>query len=159
MRQPISFLVYPVRRGKKEWEYLLLRRVVDSKLGFEDFWQGVTGDLEENENLTQAARRELAEETGFVSCSLEQIEYTYSFPKHDLWNEIYPPGVVKIVEHVFIAIIDRSTEPTLSPEHDTWEWCSLDRALGKLKYPGNIEALCSATFDNRLAFRIPLVQP
>ena len=134
MRQPTSILVYPVRRGKKDWEYLSLRRVAVSKLGLERFRQGVTGGLEENENLNQAARRELAEETGFESRSLEQIQYTYAFPKHDLWNEMYIPGVVKVVEHVFIAIIDRPTEPTLSHEHNAWEWCSLDRALRKLHY-------------------------
>ena len=151
MRQPISVLVYPVRHGDENWEYMLLRRVANSNLGLEDFWQGVTGGLEEGENLAQAARRELAEETGFVSSSLEKIEYSYSFPIDDKWKEMYPSGVDVIVEHVFIAFIDGSTEPTLSHEHDTWEWCSVDQALKKLKYPGNFEALkrCAILLESR----------
>ncbi len=131
---------------------MLLRRLANPNLGLDDFWQGVTGGLEEGEDLTQAARRELAEETGFVS-SLEKIEYSYSFPKDDKCKEMYPSGVNEIVEHVFIAFIDGYTEPKLSHEHDTWEWCSVDRALGKLKYPGNIEALkrCAILLESRLS--------
>ena len=129
-----------------------MRRVANPNLSLEGFWQGVTGGLEEGENLTQAARRELAEETGFVPSSLEKIDYSYTFPIHDKWKEMYPSGVNEIVEHVFIAFIDGHTEPKLSNEHDTWEWCSVDRALGKLKYPGNIEALkrCAILLESRL---------
>ena len=65
---------------------------------------------------------------------------------------MYPSGVNEIVEHVFIAYIDSQAEPTLSNEHDSWEWCSVDKTLGKMKYPGNIEALkqCATLFDSRL---------
>ncbi len=131
---------------------MLLRRVANPNLGLEDFWQGVTGGLEEDEDLTQAAKRELAEETGFVSSSLEKIEYSYSFPLDDKWKEMYLSGVNVIVEHVFMAFIDGNAEPTLSHEHDTWEWCSADQALKKLKYPGNIEALkrCAILLESRL---------
>ena len=151
MRQPISILVYPVRCGDVDWEYLLLRRVANPKLGLEDFWQGVTGGLEEGEDPTQAAKRELSEETGLVPSALEKIEYAYSFPMDDKWKEMYPSGVDQIVEHVFIAYIDPQTEPTLSHEHNTWQWCKADGALRKLKYPGNIEALkqCAAILESR----------
>jgi len=135
---------------------MLLRRTADPDLGLESFWQGVTGGLEECEDLVQAARRELAEETGFVPSSIEKIEYSYSFPMQDEWKEMYPPGVNEIVEHVFIAFIDGYTEPALSHEHDTWEWCSVDEALGRLKYPGNIEALkrCSILIESRLSSKL-----
>ena len=151
MRQPISILVYPVRRGDEDWEYLLLRRVTNPNLGLENFWQGVTGGLEEGEDLMQAARRELSEETGLVYTLLEKIEYSYSFPMDDKWKDMYPSGVNEIIEHVFIASVDGHAKPTLSHEHDKWEWCSVDQALGKLKYPGNIEALkqCAAILESR----------
>ena len=152
MRQPISILVYPVRLCDEGWEYMLLRRVANPNLGLEGFWQGVTGGLEEGEDLTQAAKRELAEETGFVPSSLEKIKYSYSFPMQDKWKEMYPTEVNEIVEHVFIAFIDGHTEPTLSYEHDTWGWFSVDQALRKLKYPGNTEALkqCANLLESRL---------
>lgn len=65
---------------------------------------------------------------------------------------MYPSGVNEIVEHVFIAYIDPQTKPTLSHEHDMWEWHKTDEGLRKLKYPGNIEALkqCATLLDSRL---------
>lgn len=152
MRQPFSILVYPVRRSGGNWEYMLLRRIANPNLALGDFWQGVTGGLEEGEDFTEAARRELAEETGFIPSLLEKTEYSYSFPKDDKWKAIYPQGVNEIVEHMFIAFIDGNTEPTLSHEHDTFAWCSVEQALGKLKYPGNIEGLkrCAFLVESRL---------
>jgi dATP pyrophosphohydrolase len=141
MRQPISVSVYPVRHGDKDWEYLLLRRVANPKLDLMSFWQGVTGGLEEGEDLEQAARRELAEETGFVPSALEQLNYSYSFLIKEEWRKIYPPGAQEIVEHAFVAFVDGQGDPTLSGEHDSWQWCNLSHALGLLHYPGNIEAL------------------
>lgn len=138
MRQPISILVYPVRRGDEDWEYMLLRRVANPNLGLEVFWQGVTGGLEENEDLEQAARRELAEETGFVPFLLERLDYSYS---KEEWRKLYPPGVEEIVEHVFVAFVEGQGKPMLSREHDRWQWCRSDQALRLLTYPGNIEAL------------------
>jgi dATP pyrophosphohydrolase len=131
---------------------MLLRRTANPELGLENFWQGVTGGLEESEDLIKAARRELAEETGFVPSSIEKIEYSYTFPMRDEWKEMYPHGVNEIVEHVFIAFIDGNTEPILSHEHETWKWYDVNEALLRLKYPGNIEALkrCSILLESHL---------
>ena len=60
MRQPIQVLIYPVKTVGSKWEYLLLRRTA-SRGGF---WQGVTGGVEEDEGVVEAATRELFEETG-----------------------------------------------------------------------------------------------
>ena len=146
MRQPIQVSVYPVRPAGSDWEYLLLRCVPLPDLGLGAFWQGVTGGVEEGEELEEAATRELAEETGFVPSTLKQIDYSYSFPMRDEWRNVYAPGVEEIVEYVFIAFVDQHQEPTISSEHDRWQWCGLDQALELLTYPGNIEALkrCNA---------------
>jgi len=50
-------------------EVLLLRRRQPA-----DFWQSVTGSLEWGESTAQAARRELAEETGFAGNTLSFIK-------------------------------------------------------------------------------------
>ena len=141
MRQPFSVLVYPVRFIDGDWQYLLLQRVAIPKLGLMAFWQGITGGLEEGETLEQAATRELREETGLVPSRLEQIDYSYSFPIQDEWREFYAPGTQEIVEHVFIAFLCGKREPTLSTEHNEWQWCSADLGLKLLTFPGNIEAL------------------
>jgi dATP pyrophosphohydrolase len=71
---------------------LLLKRVVNLELGLVDFWQGVTGGLEEGENIKQAALREFGEERGFIPSVLEAIDYSYSFPVRDEWRKMYAPG-------------------------------------------------------------------
>jgi 8-oxo-dGTP pyrophosphatase MutT (NUDIX family) len=137
MRQPFQVLVYPVRTAGSRWEVLLLRRSA-SRGGF---WQGVTGGVEEGEALVQAARRELYEETGLVPFALEQIDYSYSFPVEEEWRDLYAAGVEEVVEYVFLALVDEQQEPTITWEHDNWQWCSFRQALGILTWPGNIEAL------------------
>ncbi len=138
MRRPVTVLVYPVRRVGADWEYLLLHRVA----GRGGFWQGVTGCIEEGEDLHEAARRELIEETRLVPSLIEGIDYSYSFPVEDKWRYLYPAGVEKITEYVFIAHVDGRREPEIDPvEHDGWKWCRFSDALELLNWPGNIEAL------------------
>jgi 8-oxo-dGTP pyrophosphatase MutT (NUDIX family) len=137
MRQPVQVLIYPVKTVGSQWEVLLLRRTA-SRGGF---WQGVTGGVEDGETLVEAARRELYEETGLVPLSLEQIDYSYSFPVEEEWRDLYAAGVEEIVEYVFLAWVDGQQEPTITWEHDQGQWCSFHQALGLLAWPGNIEAL------------------
>ena len=138
MRQPIQVLVYPVRGTNSGREYLMLRRTA-SRGGF---WQGVTGGVEEGEEVLEAAKRELAEETGFILSGIQRIDYAYRFPVADEWRDLYAEDVKEITEYVFVAYVDGQPDPILDPrEHDTWEWCSFDRALALLTWPGNIEAL------------------
>lgn len=138
MRQPIQVCVYLARPAPAGWEYLLLRRV--PRIG--GFWQGVTGGVEEGESLPAAAARELLEETAIVPRFLAETGYTYSFAMIDRWRPLYAPGVEEIVEHVFVALASGGThEPTLSHEHDAWQWCTLGQALQLLKWPENIEGI------------------
>ena len=138
MRQPIQVLVYVVRRhAEGGWEYLLLRRVP----GRGGFWQGVTGGVEGGEDLVDAARRELAEETGLTPLTMAMAGFRYSFPMEDRWRPLYEPGIEAITEHVLIATVDSRDEPVLSPEHDNYEWCEFNEALRKLSWPNNIRAL------------------
>ncbi len=140
MRQPVQVLIYPVRRTGKIWEYLLLRRIPDRG----GFWQGVTGGVEEGEDLAEAARRELLEETGLVPLTLENIDYSYSYSVvGNEWPEhFYAAGVEKITEHVFVAFVEEQQEPVLdSDEHDEWKWHRFREALELLKWPENVNAL------------------
>ena len=70
--------------------------------------------MEEGEDLAEAARRELAEETGFVPSALKQIDYSYSFPMQDEWQDVYAPDVEEIVVYVFLAFVDEQQEPAFS---------------------------------------------
>lgn len=138
MRKPIHVLIYPVRTVGDHRQYLLLKRVTDRGA----FWQGVTGGVENGENLLEAARRELIEETGLSFSVIKDIDYSYSFPIENRWQHNYAVGVKEIVEHVFVAYLDHEQEPVIDPdEHDAWKWCFFDEAIKLLTWPENIEAL------------------
>jgi 8-oxo-dGTP pyrophosphatase MutT (NUDIX family) len=140
MRQPVQVLVHPVRRTGATWEYLLLRRIEERG----GFWQGVTGGVEEGEDLAEAATRELLEETGLEPLALEDIGYSYSYSiAGDEWQEHFPDaGVVRITEHVFVAIVEERQDPVIDPhEHDGWKWLRFREALKLLKWQENVNAL------------------
>ena len=135
-RLPIQVCVFQFREKGDGREYLLLHRVTE--LGA--FWQGVTGAPEEGETLLQGAAREVFEETGLTPAKICPVDFTYRFPVIDEWREAYGPDPDEIVEHVFVAEVDRG-DPTLSWEHDTWGWHVPEEAASMLKWPNNIEAL------------------
>jgi len=139
MRQPIQVLIFPVGLINSDWKYLLLHRV-PSRGGF---WQGVTGGVQEGEDLSVAASRELIEETGFSSFNIQKIDHSYSFPVEDKWRHIYgyDKELKEIVVNVFVARVEMK-EPTIDPnEHDQWKWCRYDEALDLLKWQQDKEAL------------------
>jgi dATP pyrophosphohydrolase len=145
MRQPIQVLVYVARLNGGECQYLMLHRIIRQDLGLDDFWQGVTGGVEDSETPLQAAYRELREETGFVPDRLVDLGYSYTFPLSDKWRDLYADGVEEIREFVFVAEVSGREEPRIDPrEHDVWQWSSFEEALVLLYWPENITALCRA---------------
>lgn len=139
MRIPIQVLVYPVRATEnQDWEYLLLHRLATRG----DFWQGVTGGIEEGEEIIEAAKRETIEETGLVPITIHKVDYSYSYPVAEKWRYLYAEEVEEITEYVFVAQVEGNQTPTPDPrEHDQWQWLPFDQALQQLTWPGNIEAL------------------
>lgn len=148
MRQPVQVLVYPVKASPIKasvgnanndgWEVLLLHRIASRG----DFWQGVTGGVEEGEEINDAARRELIEETGLVPTALHKVDYAYSYPITDRWRHLYAPEATEITEYVYLAHIDNQQPPQVDPrEHDQAQWLAFEAALAKLSWPDNIEAL------------------
>jgi dATP pyrophosphohydrolase len=136
-RQPVQVLVHPVCCTGREWRYLMLRRIPQRG----GFWQGVSGGVEWGELLADAARRELAEETGFAPLRLEPVDCSYTFPMQDEWVEMYPPGTSEVIEHVFLAVVESSQPRLSSDEHDAWRWCTFEEALALLAWPENMVAL------------------
>ena len=138
MRIPIQVLIYPVRRTESEWEYLMLKRI-KSRGGF---WQGVTGAPESDETLSESAKRELYEETGYYSLNLTKTDISYIIPMEDRWKDIYPEGTKEIPEYLFIAKIDELGSPKIDPiEHNDWKWCSYKEAMDLLSLDDNKRAL------------------
>jgi len=138
VRIPIQVLIYPVRKTNEDWEYLMLKRI-KSRGGF---WQGVTGAPKNDEALSESAKRELYEETGYKSVNLIKTDISYIIPMEDRWKDIYPEGTEEIPEYLFIAKINHSNPPQIDPiEHTEWNWCNFDEALSLLRWEDNKKAL------------------
>jgi len=109
-------------------EVLLLNRTHPA-----NFWQSITGSLEWGEVPLQAAIRELFEETGIQSSSIEDCHQTNRFPILPEWRERFAPEVNENVEHVFKLELKDKCEITFHPEeHSEYTWVSKQEAADKV---------------------------
>ena len=98
-----------------------------------DFWQPVTGTVEQNEGYFEAACREPSEETGFHFDSTP-LDIGYEFDFHSRF------GATR--ERVFALVVEDTPPPKLDPkEHQDFQWIHPLEALKLLKYPSNKDGL------------------
>lgn len=120
-------------------EVLLLQRA-DST----DAWQSVTGSLKWEEHAPlEAARRELAEETGLKeSGRLRDWQQANTYAIHPLWQHRYAPGVTHNTEHVFSLELGSPRPITINPrEHRRWLWVSYAEAIDRIRFATNRQAV------------------
>ena len=102
-------------------EVLLLERADHA-----GFWQSVTGSrASAEEALFDTARREVAEETGFVvpADALSDWRMTHRYAIYAHWRHRYAAGVTHNTEHVFGLSVAGPRAPTLAAhEHRAWRW-------------------------------------
>ncbi len=116
-----------MRFGRDGAEYLVLKRAPDEPL-YPGLWQWVTGTVQEGEKATDAALRELREETGFTPAFLWVAPFT---------NAFYDQASDVIHLCPFFAVqVEPGDEPTLSREHATYEWLPFEHARERLVWPG-----------------------
>jgi 8-oxo-dGTP pyrophosphatase MutT (NUDIX family) len=115
-------------------EILLMRRSPGRPLP--GLWQGVSGSLEDGERIAAGALRELHEETGFGTDTIE------AFYDLDLVNQFHWPSVDAIVTAaVFGARVPAGAEPTLSSEHDAHGWLTPAGARELIVWPAYRSAI------------------
>lgn len=121
-RRPESVLVVIYT---DDGDALLLRR----RRPFE-FWQSVTGSLQDGETHQEAARRELAEETGFRDEGrLEYSGVSRQFAIDPRWRHRFAPGVVENVEYEWHYRLPAVTEVALdADEHSSCRWLPVAEA-------------------------------
>jgi dATP pyrophosphohydrolase len=123
------------------WEFLQLLRAPGRYMA--GTWQLVSGSIEPGETAWQAALRELKEETALVPRELYQL---------DLVNTFYMASADTLAHVVgFCAIVARSDEVRLNPEHTAHRWTRLEQIVDKLMWPGERAAvveLCREILDN-----------
>lgn len=133
---PVSILVIIYT---KDMEILLLHRK-DKK----NFWQSVTGSIEEGESPVNAAKRELLEETGIDHQEFLLLDWKFSqqyeiFPH---WRYRYDPNVTHNIEHVFSVELPEKIIVKLEPsEHNEYKWVPLHDAIKEVFSGTNADAL------------------
>jgi len=134
-RRPVSVLVVVyTERG----DVLLLRRIKPF-----DFWQSITGSLNDGESVADAARRELHEETGLSDAgTLSYAGIVRHFDIDPRWRYRFPPGVVQNREHEWrYRLTDCIDIQMDAEEHSEYRWCPIDAAIDCVWSWTNREAL------------------
>lgn len=111
-----------------------------------NFWQSVTGSLEENETPEAAAIREVSEETGIYLSDGQLCNWHRSteYEIYPHWRHRYPAGVTHNTEHVFSAQINRLAPIKINlSEHTAYQWLPAAEAAEKVFSPSNREAILS----------------
>ncbi len=109
-----------------------------------DFWQSVTGTIEDNEEPYQTALREVKEETGIdiiaQNLSLYDTKKCFQFEIFPQFRYKYAPNVTHFTEHWFLLALEQEVEPVLS-EHLAFKWVDKQSAMQLTKSLNNAQAI------------------
>lgn len=109
-----------------------------------DFWQSVTGSLEEGESSLHAALREVKEEVGIdieaEGLILFDCQRRIEFELFPHLRHRYAPGVIHNVEHWYSLALPDERDVVIS-EHDCYQWLSAGKAAGLTKSWSNRQAI------------------
>lgn len=90
--------------------------LLQTKIDRGEFWQNVTGSVEGDEGWSDAAKRELLEETG-LSGKLTKLSLCYNF--HDRWQR-------DVQEKTFMALVTSSRVRLCEIEHQAYKWLPIE---------------------------------
>ncbi|MRS16164.1 dihydroneopterin triphosphate diphosphatase [Enterobacteriaceae bacterium RIT691] len=136
-KRPVSVLVVIYAQDTKR--VLMLQRCDDP-----DFWQSVTGSLEEGETAEQAAVREVKEEVAIdvavESLPLIDCQRTVEFEIFTHLRHRYAPGIERNTESWFCLVLPHERSVEIS-EHLAWRWVSATEAAALTKSWSNRQAI------------------
>jgi len=119
-----SMVSIVVLRGRGARTRMLVLRRHSAYLG--GVWSYVAGHVEAGETGAQAARRELAEETGLVADTLHATSFCEQF--YDAAHDC-----IQLVP-AFVARVGNAAEVRLNREHSAFRWVTLTRAARELPF-------------------------
>ena len=122
---------YVLRGWGDHLEVLVLRRGPDGRCP--GSWETVHGHIDPGETPSEAALREVTEETGLVP------ERWYNISRVELFYRHAADEVALIP--VFVAWVGGEAKVILSPEHDATEWLRPAEARARFAWPRERRAL------------------
>ena len=134
MRLPVQIEVILFRRSNGKIQYLILKRhPPKSHPEIGQFWQPITGGLEEGETKMEALKREIREETGIKNIVkiMEDVHY-YEPLDLSLTEYLKKHGYVgkHLKAYAFGVEVSSDEEVVLDrKEHSEFKWCSFQEAL------------------------------
>ncbi len=136
-KRPVSVLVVIFTQDTKR--VLMLQRRDDP-----EFWQSVTGSVEEGETASQAAMREVKEEVA-IDVAAEQLtlidcQRTVEFEIFSHLRHRYAPGVVRNTESWFCLALPHERQIVFS-EHLAYQWLDAPAAAALTKSWSNRQAI------------------
>jgi dATP pyrophosphohydrolase len=123
--------VYVLRRAEDGLRCLVLRRGAGGRCP--GSWETVHGHIEEGERPSEAAIRELEEETGLAPQRLYNLSRVETFYQHRKDEVALVP--------VFVAFVAPETPVRLGREHDAHDWLPPAAAGTRFAWPRERRAL------------------
>jgi dihydroneopterin triphosphate diphosphatase len=123
--------LYVLRGAGPSLECLVLRRGANGRCP--GSWETVHGHIEPGETPPEAARRELAEETGLAPERLYNLSRVETFYQHRLDEVALVP--------VFAAFVAPDATVVTGAEHDRFEWLGPTEAGRRFAWPRESRAL------------------
>lgn len=114
------------------FKVLILRRI--SQRG--GYWQPVCGGVEDGEDLTDAVKREVLEETGITDIKTI-IDLDYTFTYHETKNG----ELMDMQDFCYAVEINNIQNIKLCGEHEKYKWCSEIEAKEYFRWEHNLIAL------------------
>ena len=115
-------------------EFLQMRRAKGQLSGT---WAPVMGHVEEGETATQAALREMQEESGYSKSrallKFWQLESVNTYFLANIDVIVMSPG--------FAALVEPGSEPMMDDSHDAVRWVRMDHADRHFVWPGQRAAI------------------
>jgi dihydroneopterin triphosphate diphosphatase len=136
-RQPVNVLVFPFRKNPDgEYEYAVFRRS-DNPL-----WQGISGGVEDDEELLSTVARECFEEACIpFGRKIFKLSTHNSIPAHIFYEHQNWDNKVYLVDEHYFAIEAHDHDIVLSHEHTEYKWLKFEEAREILRFDSNKTAL------------------
>ena len=134
-RKPINVLIFPYFIDKNNKIKFAIFKRADMKI-----WQGISGGVEGEETLLEAAQRECYEEAKIdKNNQFIQLDSVSSIPRYH-FNNNWGNSVFVVKENSFGVRVD-TLNLKISSEHTKYKWVDFSDGKNMLKFDSNKNAL------------------